>query len=161
MIRATIQDANQTISFLTSLPTVMRLVAGCSINPKDLNELLIATDIYERGLAAGLMADLMEFDKSLQRQGDTLIHQNIDRARLAGEPLKNTFQVIDDMTRQEALQPRGCPLIVIDLNTRRIQTSSDLNIARNAEVSVQIGGTETNRSVSYILPVEWKVEPLQ
>ena len=83
MIRATIQDANQTISFLTSLPTVMRLVAGCSINPKDLNELLIATDIYERGLAAGLMADLMEFDKSLQRQGDTLIHQNIDRARLA------------------------------------------------------------------------------
>ena len=161
MIRVTIQDANQTISFLTEKPTTMRLIAGCSINPDSLDELMIATDIYQRGLAAALMADLMEFDKTLQRQGIQMIQQAIAQARQAGQPLQSTFQVIDELTREESRQARGCSLVIIDLPARKILTSSDLNLPRKAEVHVQIGETETNRLVSYILPSEWELEKLQ
>lgn len=158
MLRVTIQDANQTISFLTELPTCMRLIAGCSISPKSLDELLIATDIYQRGLVASLMAELMEFDKALHRHGPLAIHQRIAEARQAGQPFKPTFQVIDEMTDEESMRAGGGSLVIIDLNTRRIQTSPDLSIPPKAEVRVQIGETESDRLVSYILPAEWKID---
>jgi hypothetical protein len=160
LIRVTIQDANQTISFLTEQPTVMRLIAGCSINPNSLEELLTATDIYQRGLAATLMAYLMEFDKTLHRQGADSIHQEIAEARQTGQPFKRAFEVIDETTREASMQAGSGSLVIIDLNTHLIQTSSDLDIPSKAEVRVQIGETETNRLVSYILPAEWRIEHL-
>jgi hypothetical protein len=69
LIRITIQDTQQTISFPGDEDTLLRLVAGCSVNPTSLAELLIASDIYQRGIAAAIMADLMEFDKTLHREG--------------------------------------------------------------------------------------------
>lgn len=161
MIRVTIEDDKQAISFLAEYATVLRLIAGCSINPTNLDELLIATDIYQRGLAATLMADLMEFDKVLHRQGAGSIHQKIAQAHQAGQPLKMAFQVIDEITKDESRQPFGCSLALIDLKTRKIQISQDLDIRSKAEVSIQIGETETNRLVSYILPAEWKIEKLK
>lgn len=161
MIRVTIQDTDQTISFLAEYTTVLRLIAGCSINPKNLDELIVATDIYQRGLAAALMADLMEFDKSLHRQGADFIHQEITQARQAGEPLKATFQVVDDITAEESKQPRGCSLIMIDLINHTIQTSRDLEIPRRSDVNIQIGETQTERLVSYILPEEWEIESFE
>ena len=160
MLRVTIQDANQTISFLAELPTCMRLIAGCSINPKSLDELLTATDIYQRGLVASLMAQLMEFDKALHRHGPVAIHQRIAKARQAGQPFKPPFQVIDELTEEESRRADDSSLIFIELNTRLIRTSPDLNIPRKAEVRVQIGETESDRLVSYILPSEWKIEHL-
>ncbi len=161
MIRVTIKDINEAISFLTELPTVMRFIAGCSINPASLEELLIATDIYQRGLAATLMADLMEFDKAIHLQGADFIHQEIAQARQTGQPLKRTFQVIDEMTRSESRRFHECSLLIIDLNAQQIQASPDLDIPRKAAVHIQIGETETNRLVSYILPAEWKIEYLE
>ena len=161
MLRVTIQDANQTISFLAERSTVMRLIAGCSINPNSLDELLIATDIYQRGLVASLMAELMEFDKTLHRQGADAIHQEIAQARQAGQPLTRTFQVIDEITREASRQPDGGSLAIIDLNVRLILISPGLEIPRKAKVRVQIGETETDRMVNYILPAEWKIEHLE
>lgn len=161
MIRVTIQDIDEAISFLTELPTVMRLIAGCSINPTSLEELLVATDIYQRGLAASLMADLMEFDKALHREGTDFIHQEIAQAQQAEQPLTRTFQVIDETTRTESRRSQGCSLVIIDLNARHIQASPDLDILRKSSVHVQIGETETNRMVSYILPAEWEIKSLE
>jgi hypothetical protein len=158
VLRVTIQDVHQTISFLAELPTCMRLIAGCSINPKSLDELLIATDIYQRGLVASLMAQLMEFDKALHRHGPGAIHQQISNARQAGQPFKPAFQVIDEMTEEESRRAGDGSLVFIDLNTHLIRTSPDLNIPRKAEVRVQIGETESDRLVSYILPAEWKID---
>ncbi len=64
MIRITIKDARQIISFLSDEDIFLRLIAGCSANPSNLGELLIATEIYHRGITATLMGDLMEFDKA-------------------------------------------------------------------------------------------------
>lgn len=160
MVRVTIQDARQTISFLAEEATSLRLIAGCSINPADLSELLIASDIYQRGLVAGLMADLMTFDKALHRQGADFIHQAISQSDATGKPLEMAFQVIDDVTRMEAFQSKKCPLVVIDLTTRAIRKSRDLEIFPEGEVHIQIDGADSNRLVRYILPQGWAIEDL-
>lgn len=161
MIRVTIQDANQAISFLTELPTTMRLIAGCSINPNSLDELLVATDIYQRGLVMTLMAELMEFDKALHLHGVDFIHQEIAQSRQAGQPYERAFEVVDEITREASGFLDSDFLVMIDLSAHLIRTSPGLEIPRKAEVHIQIGGTETNRLVSYILPADWKIEHLE
>ena len=160
MLRLTIQDDKQTISFLAEEATMLRLIAGCSINPADLGELLIASDIYQRGLVAELMADLMTFDKAIHSQGPDFIHQAIMQAEQDGKDLDMAFQVIDEITQAEAMQPRFCPLVVINLSARTIRASQSVEILPAGEVRVQIGGVESERRVSYILPQEWKIEQL-
>ena len=137
---------------------MFRLTAGCSINPTDLGELLIAADIYQRGLAAALMADLMIFDKTVQRQGPEFIHQAIAQAEAKGEALSWTFQVIDETTQQAATHPRNCQMVLIDLTTQGIRCSQDIEILPAGEVRIQIGGADTDRLVRYMLPPEWKIE---
>lgn len=160
MVRVTIKDAQQTISFLSETATMLGLIAGCSINPADLRELLIASDIYQRGLVAGLMADLMTFDKELHRQGADFIHQAIIQAVQDGQPLDMSFQVIDEITQNEAFQARNCFLAIIDLTARAIRKSHDLEILPEGEVRIWIDGAETNRLVRYILPQGWTIENL-
>jgi len=160
LIRVTIKDAKQTISFLAEKSTLLRLIAGCSINPADMSELLIASDIYQRGLVADLMAELMTFDKTLHRQGANFIHQAISQADGKGQPLGMAFQVIDESTQNEAFQARRCQLAIIDLTARKIRKSRDLELLSAGEVHIQIDGAETNRQVRYILPQEWEIEDL-
>jgi len=160
LLRLTIQDEKQIISFLAEEATMLRLIAGCSINPADLSELLIASDIYQRGLVAELMTDLMNFDKAVHSQGPDFIHQAIRQAEQVEEDLDMAFQVIDEITQAEAMQPRSCPLVVIDLSTRTIRASQGVEILPAGEVHIQIGGVESERRVSYILPQEWKIEQL-
>ncbi len=160
MVRVTIKDARQIISFPAEKPTLLGLIAGCSINPADLSELLIASDIYQRGLVASLMADLMTFDKTLHRQGADFIHQAISQAQGKEQPLGMAFQVIDDITQNEAFQSRNCQLAIIDLTAHAIRKSQDLELLPEGEVRIHIDGAETNRLVRYILPQGWIIENL-
>lgn len=160
MIRVTIIDANQTVSFLTNQESTRRLVAGCSANPADLGELLIATDIYERGIAATVMAGLMEFDKAMLQKGPGFVHEAISRAQAEGKPLEMTFQVIDEDTEQEARQARRGELVIFDLTKRTIQASQALEITSSGEVQVNSDEKGTSPTVTYILPQEWVIQSL-
>jgi hypothetical protein len=136
------------------------LVAGCSANPADLGELLIATDIYERGIAAAVMSDLMEFDKAILQKGPGFVHEAISRAQAEERPLEMTFEVIDEDTEEEARQARQCELAIFDLTRRTIQTSKALEITSSGEVQVNSGERGTNPTVTYILPREWVIDTL-
>jgi hypothetical protein len=160
LVRVTIKDARQTVSFPTENATLLGLIASCSINPADLSELLIASDIYQRGLVARLMADLMTFDKTLHHQGADFIHQAIFQAEGKEQPLVMAFQVIDEITQNEAFHARNCQLAIIDLTAHAIRKSQDLEILPEGEVRIQIDGAETNRLVRYILPQGWVIENL-
>lgn len=159
LIRVTIRDSEQTISFLTNDDMAPRLAAGCSVNPADLEELLLATETYQHGFAAIIMAELMEFDKRLKRDGPDFIHQAIDAARDTDEPVAMAFQVIDEPTEAEALRPRVCELLLIDLVDRLIEASENLEINRFDEVQVHTGQELTDKAVTYILPREWRLRP--
>jgi hypothetical protein len=160
LIRVTIIDAQQTISFLASQDSLLRLVAGCSANPGDAGELLIATDLYQRGIASTVMAGLMEFDKMMQRQGPAAFKEALEQAKSQEQPLAMTFQVIDQASQIEALQPRGCELAIIDLTSCKIRTSPSLQIPLSGEVRIHTGQTLTDKHVTYILPQQWIIEAL-
>lgn len=160
MVRVTIIDAQQTISFLAGQDSLLRLVAGCSANPGNIGELLIATDLYQRGIAGAVMAGLMEFDKMLQRQGAGPFQDALEEAKRQDKPLQITFQVIDEASQEEALQPRACDLAVIDLTKYEIHVSPGLQIPPSGEVRIHTGQTLTDKHVTYILPQQWKIEAL-
>ena len=157
MIRVTIKDKKQSISFIVEKDTLQRLIAGCSINPSDIGDLLIATDIYQRGLVATVMAGLMEFDKGILSQGPEYIHQILAQAREQGQPSQAGFQVIDDLTAEEAFQSRAGDLVVIDLTAHQIRASQNVDIPASGEVRIHSGEAETDRRVSYILPQDWEI----
>ena len=158
MIRVTITDVEQTVSFLTNKETLLRLIAGCSANPASLGELLIAVDIYQRGLAAAIMADLMEFDKTLRQNGADFIHAAIGQARAKQEAFLPAFQVIDEITAQEASDTQRGELLVIDLDSQIIRVSSGLEITHSGEVNVEAEKKPPLPTVTYTLPEKWKFQ---
>jgi hypothetical protein len=158
LIRVTIIDEQQTISFLASHDSLMRLIAGCSSNPGDTGELLIATDLYQRGIASAVMAGLMEFDKMAQRQGPGAFQKALEQAKQQEQPLEITFQVFDEASQEEAIQPRACDLAIIDLTSCKIRTSPGLEIPVSGEVRIHTGEKLTDKHVTYILPQQWKIE---
>ena len=158
MIRVTIIDSEQTVSFLTNKETLLRLIAGCSANPASLGELLIAVDIYQRGLAASVMADLMEFDKALRQNGVDFIHAAIGQARAKEEAFLPAFQVIDEITAKEAYDTQRGELVAIDLSRLIIRASSGLEITHSGEVNVEAGKKSPLPTVTYTLPEKWKFQ---
>jgi len=160
LIRITIQDGQQTISFPSDEQALLCLVAGCSVNPKSLAELLIASDIYQRGIAAAVMADLMEFDKTLRREGPDFIHALISQAQEQRQPLDLTFQVVDEVTAQAATQPVAGEMVLIDLLLQTIRASAGVHIPAAGEIRIRAGETARNPKVTYILPQNWTVQPL-
>lgn len=135
-------------------------VAGCSINPANLGELLMATETYQQGVTASIMVELMEFDKKLRNKGPSFIHEAISSAQARRKLLEITFQVIDERTKREALVPRECDLVVLDLTQRNIIASEPLEIPFSDEVHIYNGQTRTNKTVTYILPQNWTIETI-
>ena len=160
MIRLTIKDPEQIVSFLTDEDRVFHFVAGCSINPANLGELLMATEIYQQGVTARIMADLMEFDKTLRHKGPSFIHEAISSAQAQSKALEMTFQVIDEMTEREALVARENELVVLDLAQHDIIASESLDIPFSDEVHIYNDQTQTSKTVTYILPQNWTIEPI-
>jgi hypothetical protein len=156
----TIKDPEQIVSFLTDEERMLCFVAGCSINPVSLGELLMATETYLQGVTASIMGELMEFDKTLRSKGPSFIREAISAAQAQRKALEITFQVIDERTEQEALVPRECELVVLELAQHNIVASESLDIPFFDEVHIYDGQTRTNKTVTYILPRNWTIKPI-
>jgi hypothetical protein len=148
MLRITLHDPHQTISFLAAEETARRLVAACASRPGTAGELLVAADVFEPGITTSIMAGLMAFDKALQRQGPAYAAE----AAAQGRP----FQVVNDATAAAARTPAGGALLLIDVAARRIQPSASLTIPREGEVLAQ-DDSPTPRRITYTLPREWQL----
>lgn len=158
-VRVTIRDGEQVVSLLAGRDTALRLVAGCAVNPLSLDELLLATEVYQRGIAAWLMADLMTFDKAWRRQGQAYIQRAFDPDDGAeNQPV--AFQVVDELTEEAAHAPAAGGLVAIDLPAHHIGVAGDLEVLREDQVLVHTGERLTDQSITYILPQEWEIEPL-
>jgi hypothetical protein len=71
-----------------------------------------------------------------------------------------TFQVIDEMTEREALVARENELVVLDLAQHDIIASESLDIPFSDEVHIYNDQTQTSKTVTYILPQNWTIEPI-
>jgi len=159
LIRVTIVDREQTVSFLTNPETSQRLIAACSANPASLEELLITADIYQRGIAAAVMADLMEFDKSLHQNGGAFIQNAMSQAKAGGDAFLPAFQVVDAITAQAAHEAGGGELVAIDLTDQAIRHTTGIEITHSGEVNVEAADKSPLPSVTYILPEKWTIQP--
>jgi hypothetical protein len=106
------------------------------------------------------MGELMEFDKTLRSKGPSFIREAISAAQAQRKALEITFQVIDERTEQEALVPRECELVVLELAQHNIVASESLDIPFFDEVHIYDGQTRTNKTVTYILPRNWTIKPI-
>lgn len=135
-------------------------MAGCSVDPATVGDLLVATDIYEPGLTTRVTAELMVFDNSVRREGPAFVQEAVGKSRESQEPLAMTFQVIDEVTEGEALRPPGYPVVVFDLPEKVIRRSAGLELSAAGEVRIHDRDGATNRTVSYFLPKGWRIETL-
>ena len=71
-----------------------------------------------------------------------------------------TFQVIDETTETEALVPREGDLVVLDLAQHIVFVSESLDIPLSGEVQIHNGQTQTDKTVTYILPQKWTIKPI-
>jgi hypothetical protein len=157
--RLTIHDSQQTISLFTDRDMATRFLAACSANPNTLEELLLATEVYQRGIATWLMGQLMEFDKAWRQQGSAYLQRAFDTAT-EGESRPLIFEVVDELTKRTAFDPSEGALMVLDLPERRIRLTADLQIPREGHVLVRDGRQLTDRTITYILPQSWDFEAL-
>lgn len=157
-VRVTVKDQEETVSFLVEQGTLPRLVAACSISPASLGDLLVAADVYERGIAVHVMSELMEFDNAVRNQGLDHFRKTLKRARQRNELFERTFLVMDQLSRLEALRARGCPLVLFDLPERSICASDELGLTASGEVRIRDGEVTTDQTVSYFLPEGWSIE---
>ena len=160
MVRVTITDHQQTVSFPTSREVLLLLIAGCSVDPASLEDLLIAADSYQRGTAAAIMADLMEFDKALHRQGADYVLAIIAQSSANGEALRLAFQVIDETTSRAAFERREGDLVVIDLARKVIRPSPGVAITIEGEINLNTDKALPGPTVTYILPQGWAIQPM-
>ncbi len=160
-IRITLRDTEQTISFLSNEDTLHRLIAACSAEPTTVAEVLTAADIFEQGLAARVMAELMEFDRTFQSEGLEPIHRAMHEAAQNGRPFEGAFQAVDRLTKQEALRPAHSDIVLIDLIDRQIGLAADLTIETTGEIRLKTKAGVTDRKVTYMLPQSWKIARLE
>lgn len=157
MIRVTLKDREQTISFLTTPDIARRLVAGCAANPDSAGELLQAAEIFQRGIAVALMRSLMDFDKTLEQHGPVRARKSLDAASRSDAPVWSAFQVVDAETKSLANSPAPGGLLLLDLQHRAITVNGDFHVVIEGEILAHDGAELTDRAITYVLPKAWSV----
>lgn len=155
MIRVTLKDPQQTISFLTGEDIARRLVAACGANPGTAGDLLLAAEIFHQGIAAAVMVELMAFDKALLRHGTAQAAADPQTGEEANKLVRDAFQVVDEDTRARAFTATQHPLLVFDLPQRTIQAPAQLDIQPSGELLAHSGNQLTGRAITYVLPKQW------
>lgn len=158
MNRVTLKDAAQTVTFLTDADIASRLIAGCSSNPGTIGELLLATEVFRRGITTAIMSGLIAFDKTHQHEGPA---QALALATAATDEgiIWGAVQVVDDQTRALAHDDGDTPLLVVDLAARTIRASGAFEVQTSGEIQAHDGKGLTGRAITYVLPQEWDVHP--
>lgn len=154
MIRVTLKDSQQTISFLSGEDIAQRLVAACSANPTTIGDLLLAAEIFRRGIAAAVMVELMAFDKALRSEGPTHALDAVDNPDGDDKVIQSAFQVVDEQTAALAFDDGAQPLLICDLPQRTLHASR-LTIQPSGELLAHTGTELTDRAITYLLPKHW------
>lgn len=189
VMRYTIIDPDGTTSFIAPWNTLKALAAGCSRKPApvSLTELLEAASKYDTGLKEYVMNGLEVFDQTRQQTNQTelsprleqelrsileddtpgreISYKDLDQEqrRSVGKDLAHlpVFKVVDEVTRNQSLEPVKIGLVIFNLPARRIiqvQNSQAL-LQRSDRGRYFENGEPTDRLYFYRLPSEWTIVP--
>ena len=158
VMRLTIIDAIGTASFIAHSSAALALTAACSTNPATLDELLTASQRYDRGLRSLVVRGLTIFDEhNLPDQLDAIHRQ------LAELPPREIppFRVFDAITLEASLRPVRAGVVLYNLPARRIVQIENTYepLARAGEVNYHNGKFLSIRLLPYELPPAWSIVP--
>jgi hypothetical protein len=158
VMRFTVVDTRETISFVTRSSALTALVAACAADPLSLRELLEATRRYDRTLRDDVLNGLAVFDEHNVPDNHAAIHQQLRTLPAQETPV---FRVVDDLTRNSSLESVKAGVVLFNLPQKRIVQIQNMYeaIERAGTVNYHNGWFLSRRELSYELPQSWTIVP--
>ena len=147
MPRVNVIEPDRTVSFVVDAETLPRIVAASSADPSTFDQLLVATEAYQRGFASQVMDALMDFDRATAGEDDDAVRSQIEAGRF------DAFEAADAALAERVANGDG--VMSIDLAAKTITLSPGLDVPRAGDVFVHDGRDATDKSVTYELPRSW------
>lgn len=158
VMRLTVVDERGTVSFVAHSSAAVALTAACSHEPRTLDELLEASERYDRGLHRLVANGLAVFDEHNLPGDMGTIH-----AQLQSLPPRDTpaFRVLDDVTREASLRPVRAGVVLFNLTAKRIVQIENTYepLALSGEVHYHNGTFLSIRQLHYHLSSRWSIVP--
>lgn len=158
VMRLTVIDRHGAISFVAHTSAAAALTAACAADPTSLDDLLTASQRFDRRLRETVLAGLAIFDRH-NHDGDLRIIHGL----LATLPGRDTpvFRVLDDVTRQASLEPVRAGVVLYNLLDKRIVQIQNTYepLLRSGEVNYHNGRFLSRRLFAYELPTHWSIVP--
>lgn len=157
-MRLTVIDSAGTASFVAHSSAALALTAACAGNPTTLDDLLTASQRFDRGLRLMVLRGLVIFDEhNLPGQMDA-IHRQISELPPREVP---PFRVFDAVTLEASLRPVRAGVVLYNLPAQRIVQIENTYepLARSGEVNFHNGKFLSIRLLPYELPPTWSIVP--
>jgi hypothetical protein len=158
VMRMTVVDPTGTVSFVAHSSAAHALTAACAEDPASLDELLAASQKYDRALRNRVLEGLEVFDRHNNASNLAIIH-----GLLATLPPREVpvFRVLDAVTRQASLDSVRAGIIIFNLIDKRIVQIENTYepLSRQGEVNYHNGKFLSIRQLEYRLPPHWSIVP--
>jgi hypothetical protein len=158
LLRFTIIDQRGGVSFLAHADALPALANACGFYPHTVEELLDLTEPYYSSLRDYVVNGLAIFDEHNLGGNWDQIHGALDEADKYEKPV---FRVVDDITRENSLEPVGAGVVLFNLRERRViqVMNTYRELKREGRSRVFDGDHWTNEIYRYRLPKDWALVP--
>ena len=158
LMRYTIVNGHDGVSFVGDEFMLPALVAACAGNPSSYEGLLDAAHEYDRRPRDQVRNALSVFDEHNVPGSYEAIHRALAQSQPVYTP---AFRIVDEQTRQASLQPVKAGLVIFNLKARRIIQAQNTtgDVERSGKAQHHNGRQWTARVHSYELPDTWSIVP--
>lgn len=157
MMRFTIIDQQDTVSFVAPPHALKAIAACCAAGAASVPDVLTGLSPYDAELSRSLRDQLTVFREHNTREDSGWIEQ-----RLSDAPTyEGVIVVLNEQTRRASLEPARLGLVVFNLPARRIVQvqNSYANLERSDRGRVRRNGRPVQTFYRYTLPNDWSIVP--
>ncbi len=158
IMRFTIIDDEQTISFTGEGHLVKALSAACAKGPGSVRELLANASTYDDQVESHVLSGLAVFDEHvLADEPETIAKWSANVSEVDNRP----FRVLDQNLRNASLTADGLGVILFNIPERRIiQIENHYGpLLRVDRSRFRRDGAPTDQTYAYSLPKSWSIVP--
>jgi hypothetical protein len=158
VMRFTVVDGHETVSFVARSSALTALVAACAEDPVSLRALLDATQRYDRTLRDEVLNGLAVFDEHNVPDNYAVIQEQLRTLPAQETPV---FRVVDEQTRNASLESVKAGVVLFNLPHKRIVQIQNMyeTIERAGTVNYHNGRFLSRREFTYELPASWSIVP--
>ena len=158
VMRFTVVEADQTISFVAPPTALAILVACCARDPQSIDALLTTVECEDRQLVAYVRSGLAVFDEHNAYGEYEHIHTSLRADPRLFQPV---FRVVDDTTRAASLQPYQWGVVVFNITKKRIiqVQNTYAEVRREGHIPTFPEESADGRQRVYRLPAQWRIVP--